>query len=109
MSGCPEEEFLHLEKNIYEQKSRRMTLRWSIAASIILLVGLFVGRTINGVRDMHEEQELAKNVMQPGTLKAVLMMADGKEVVLEQGQNLNILFHSCRKMQRNIRLIFLMV
>ena len=88
-----EEEFLHLEKNIYEQKSRRMTLRWSIAASIILLVGLFVGRTINGVRDMHEEQELAKNVMQPGTSKAILMMADGKEVVLEQGQNLNILLN----------------
>ena len=88
-----EEEFLHLEKSIYDQKSRRMTLRWSIAASIILLVGLFVGRTINGVRDMHEEQELAKNVMQPGTLKAVLMMADGKEVVLEQGQNLDILLN----------------
>lgn len=34
-----EEEFLHLEKSIYDQKSRRMTLRWSIAASIILLVG----------------------------------------------------------------------
>ena len=88
-----EEEFLYLEKSIYDRKSRRMTLRWSIAASIILLVGLFVGRTINGVRDIHEEQELAKNVMQPGTLKAVLMMADGKEVVLEQGQNLNILLN----------------
>ena len=88
-----EEEFLHLEKNIYEQKSRRMTLRWSIAASIILLVGLFVGRTINEVRDMHEEQVLVKNVMQPGTSKAILMMADGKEVVLEQGQNLNILLN----------------
>ena len=88
-----EEEFLHLEKSIYDQKSRRMTLRWSIAASIILLVGLFVGRTINGVRDMHEEQVLVKNVMQPGTSKAILMMADGKEVVLEQGQNLNILLN----------------
>ena len=42
---------------------------------------------------MHEEQELAKNVMQPGTSKAILMMADGKEVVLEQGQNLNILLN----------------
>ena len=88
-----EEEFLHLEKSIYDQKSRRMTLRWSIAASIILLVGLFVGRTINGVRDMHEEQVFVKNVMQPGTSKAILMMADGKEVVLEQGQNLNILLN----------------
>ena len=88
-----EEESLHLEKSIYDQKSRRMTLRWSIAASIILLVGLFVGRTINGVRDMHEEQVFVKNVMQPGTSKAILMMADGKEVVLEQGQNLNILLN----------------
>ena len=88
-----EGEFLYLEKSIYDRKSRRMTLRWSIAASIILLVGLFVGRTINGVRDIHEEQELAKSVMQPGTSKAILMMADGKEVVLEQGQNLNILLN----------------
>ncbi len=88
-----EDEYRRLEENIYDQKSRRMTLRWSIAASIILLVGLFVGRTINDVRDMHEEQELAKNVMQPGTSKAILMMADGKEVVLEQGQNLNILLN----------------
>ena len=88
-----EEEFLYLEKSIYDRKSRRMTLRWSIAASIILLVGLFLGRTINGVRDIHEEQELAKSVMQPGTSKAILMMADGKEVVLEQGQNLNILLN----------------
>ncbi len=88
-----EEEFLYLEKSIYDRKSRRMTLRWSIAASIILLVGLFVGRTINGVRDIHEEQELAKSLMQPGTSKAILMMADGKEVVLEQGQNLNILLN----------------
>ena len=88
-----EEEFLYLEKSIYDRKSRRMTLRWSIAASIILLVGLFVGRTISGVRDIHEEQELAKSVMQPGTSKAILMMADGKEVVSEQGQNLNILLN----------------
>lgn len=88
-----EEEFLYLEKSIYDRKSRRMTLRWSIAASIIFLVGLFVGRTISGVRDIHEEQELAKSVMQPGTSKAILMMADGKEVVLEQGQNLNILLN----------------
>lgn len=88
-----EEEFLYLEKSIYDRKSRRMTLRWSIAASIILLVGLFVERTISGVRDIHEEQELAKSVMQPGTSKAILMMADGKEVVLEQGQNLNILLN----------------
>ena len=98
-----EEEFQHLEKSIYDQKSRRMTLRWSIAASIILLVGLFVGRTINEVRDMHEEQVLVKNVMQPGTSKAILMMADGKEVVLEQGQNLNILLNERVRVATNSR------
>lgn len=52
---------------------------------------------------MHEEQELAKNVMQPGTLKAVLMMADGKEVVLEQGQNLNILLNERVRMATSNR------
>ena len=67
-----------------------MTLRWSIAASIILLIGLFVGRTINDVRDMHEEQLLTKSVMQPGTSKAILMMANGEKVVLDQEQKLDI-------------------
>lgn len=85
-----EDEYRRLEENIYDQKSRRMTLRWSIAASIILLVGLFVGRTINGVRDMHEEQLLTKSVMQPGTSKAILMMANGEKVVLDQEQKLDI-------------------
>ena len=84
------DEYQHWERNIYEQKSRRMTLRWSVAASIILLVGLFVGRTINEVRDMREEQLLAKSVMQPGTSKAILTMADGKKVMLDQEQKLDI-------------------
>ena len=84
------DEYRRLEENIYDQKSRRMTLRWSIAASIILLIGLFVGRTINDVRDMHEEQLLTKSVMQPGTSKAILMMANGEKVVLDQEQKLDI-------------------
>lgn len=85
-----EEEYLYLEKSIYDQKSRRMTLRWSIAASIILLIGLFVGRTINGVRDMREEQLLTQSVIQPGTSKAILTMADGKKVLLNQEQKVEI-------------------
>lgn len=75
---------------VYDRKSRRMTLRWSVAASIILLVGLFVGRMINDVRDMHDEQVLTTNAMQPGKSKAILMTADGKKVALEQNRDLNI-------------------
>ena len=52
---------------------------------------------------MHEEQVLVKNVMQPGTSKAILMMADGKEVVLEQGQNLNILLNERVRVATNSR------
>ena len=52
-------EYQRLEQAVYDRKSRRMTLRWSVAASIILLVGLFVGRMINDVRDMHDEQRNA--------------------------------------------------
>ena len=41
-------EFKRLTQSVADRKSRRMTLRWSVAASIILLISLFVGRTING-------------------------------------------------------------
>lgn len=84
------EEFLRLEESIYDQKSRRMTLRWSVAASVILLIGLFVGRAIDGVRDMREDQFLAKSVMQPGTSKAILTMADGEKVMLDRERKLDI-------------------
>ncbi len=84
------EEFLRLEESIYDQKSRRMTLRWSVAASVILLIGLFVGRAIDGVRDMREDQLLAKSVMQPGTSKAILTMADGEKVMLDRERKLDI-------------------
>ena len=83
-------EYQRLEQAVYDRKSRRMTLRWSVAASIILLVGLFVGRMINDVRDIHEEQVLMTNAMQPGKSKAILMTADGKKVALEQNRDLNI-------------------
>jgi len=55
-----------------------------------LLVGLFVGRTINGVRDMREKSLLTANTMQPGKSKAILVTADGKKVSLEQDRDLNI-------------------
>lgn len=84
------EEFLRLEESIYDQKSRRMTLRWSVAASVILLIGLFVGRAIDGVRDMRGDQLLAKSVMQPGTSKAILTMADGEKVMLDRERKLDI-------------------
>ena len=84
------EEFLRLEESIYDQKSRRMTLRWSVAASVILLIGLFVGRAIDGVRDLREDQLLAKSVMQPGTSKAILTMADGEKVMLDRERKLDI-------------------
>ena len=84
------EEFLRLEESIYDQKRRRMTLRWSVAASVILPIGLFVGRAIDGVRDMREDQLLAKSVMQPGTSKAILTMADGEKVMLDRERKLDI-------------------
>ena len=39
---------------------------------------------------MHEEQLPTKSVIQPGTSKAILMMANGEKVVLDQEQKLDI-------------------
>ena len=99
------EEFLRLEESIYDQKSRRMTLRWSVAASVILLIGLFVGRAIDGVRDMREDQLLAKSVMQPGTSKAILTMADGEKVMLDRERKLDIQWNERMRVASNGQVI----
>ena len=54
------EEFARLENTIQERKSRRMTLRWSVAASVILFIGLFVGRMVNEWRNLDEMRMLAE-------------------------------------------------
>lgn len=77
-------EFARLENTIQERKSRRMTLRWSVAASVILLIGLFVGRMVNEWRDLDEMRMLAEiERIVPG-VKAELILSTGERVVLNQ-------------------------
>lgn len=77
-----EKEFARLERDIYERKSRRMTLRWSVAASVILLVGLFVGRTVIEWRDLDETRMLAEVERNVPGAKAELILSTGERVVL---------------------------
>lgn len=79
-----EKEFARLERDIYERKSRRMTLRWSVAASIILLVGLFVGRTVTEWRDLDDARVLAKTERNVPGAKAELILSTGERVVLDR-------------------------
>lgn len=78
------EEFARLENTIQERKSRRMTLRWSVAASVILLVGLFVGRAVDEWRDLDEMRMLAKTERIVPGVKAELILSTGERVVLNQ-------------------------
>ena len=79
-----EKEFARLERDFYERKSRRMTLRWSVAASIILLVGLFVGRTVTEWRDLDDARVLAKTERNVPGAKAELILSTGERVVLDR-------------------------
>ena len=79
-----EEEFARLERDIYERKSRRMTLRWSVAASVILLVGLFVGRTVIEWRDLDDARVQAKTERNVPGAKAELILSTGERVVLDR-------------------------
>ena len=90
-----EEEFARLERDIYERKSRRMTLRWSVAASVILLVGLFVGRTVNEWRDLDEARMLAEVEKSTPGVKAELILSTGERVVLDRK---NIAIESVKEM-----------
>lgn len=78
------EEFVRLENTIQERKSRRMTLRWSVAASIILMVGLFVGRTVNEWRDLDDARLLAETERIVPGVKAELILSTGERVILNQ-------------------------
>ena len=78
------EEFARLENTIQERKSRRMTLRWSVAASIILLIGLFVGRMVNEWSDSDELRLLAETErIVPGVM-VELILSTGERVILDQ-------------------------
>jgi hypothetical protein len=90
-----EEEFARLERDIYERKSRRMTLRWSVAASVILLVGLFVGRTVNEWRDLDEARMLAEVEKSTPGVKAELILSTGERVILDRK---NIAIESVKEM-----------
>ena len=78
------EEFARLENTIQERKSRRMTLRWSVAASVILFIGLFVGRMGNEWRNLDEMRMLAETERIVPGVKAELILSTGERVVLNQ-------------------------
>ena len=78
------EEFARLENTIQERKSRRMTLRWSVAASVILFIGLFVGRMVNEWRNLDEMRMLAETERIVPGVKAELILSTGERVVLNQ-------------------------
>ena len=78
------EEFARLENTIQERKSRRMTLRWSVAASGILFIGLFVGRMVNEWRNLDEMRMLAETERIVPGVKAELILSTGERVVLNQ-------------------------
>ena len=77
-------EFARLENTIQERKSRRMTLRWSVAASVILLISLFVGRTLSEWRDLDEARILAETERIVPGVKAELILSTGERVILNQ-------------------------
>ena len=78
------EEFARLENTIQERKSRRMTLRWSVAASVILFIGLFVGRMVNEWLNLDEIRLLAVTERIVPGVKAELILSTGERVVLNQ-------------------------
>lgn len=78
------DEKARLEQVVREQKSRRMTLRWSLAASVILIIGLSVSRTVSEWRDLKDEKVLAETTGMSSGMRAELILTGGKKVNLGQ-------------------------
>lgn len=84
-------EYRRCQQAAYRRKGRRLMLRWSVAAAVVLSVGLFAGQMIfREVQDGQEKTILAGNVIQPGMSKAILVTADGRKVALEQDKPVDI-------------------
>lgn len=83
------DEFVRLKTTIRQTKNRRILWRWSVAASIILLVGLFIGRTVNEWLDLDKARLVTKTERIIPGVKAELILSTGERVVLKQ-QNISI-------------------
>lgn len=76
-------EFGRLKQTLGERKRRRITLRWSIAASLLLMASLFVARTVIDSQDMHETKlAQQEETFKPGRVAVELTLADGRTVSL---------------------------
>lgn len=78
------EEFARLVQSMADRKSRRMTLHWSVAASIILLIALFISRALEEWHTLDEERCVAKTERTVPGMKAELILATGEKVTLQQ-------------------------
>lgn len=78
------EELIRLKQSAAERKGRRMTLRWSVAASIILIVALYVGRGVDEWRNLNEERLMVQTERAMPGVKAELLLATGEKVQLGQ-------------------------
>ena len=59
------EELARLKQSAVDRKGRWMTLRWSVAASIVLIAALFIGRMVDEWRNLDEERLIAQTERKP--------------------------------------------
>ncbi|WP_099290170.1 MULTISPECIES: FecR family protein [unclassified Butyricimonas] len=78
------EELTRLKQSVADRRSRRMTLRWSVAASIILIVALYVGRGVDEWKNLNEERLMVQTERAMPGVKAELLLATGEKVRLGQ-------------------------
>lgn len=78
------EELTRLKQSVADRRSRRMTLRWSVAASIVLIAALFIGRTVDEWRNLDEGRLIAQTERTAPGVKAELILATGEKVCLGQ-------------------------
>lgn len=79
-----EEVYSHLQQSIQKQKNRYLTIRWSVAASVLLVIGLFASQIINHLKE--KESVAARTsiaAITPGEVKAQLILSDGKVAKLK--------------------------
>lgn len=82
------DELLRLRRAVNRQEQRQHIRHWSVAASVILLIGLFGGHLISVYRNTLDNPTHQQTEQNPPERSAVLILGNGQQLLLHQQDSL---------------------
>lgn len=83
-----DKEFVRLKLSLHRRRNFRIGLRWPVAVSVVILVGLGIGLVVDGWRGEVESPLTEYREPRVPSMKAELILATGESVILNEQRDL---------------------